>query len=135
MYDQDKFMTIVLPEWDFGDGASVDAMAFRLPPGFVGNVVSIGVAVTETFACDNTAALLEVGSTDGGGEYAALAIADAAADKDFFDQTDDTDAILTHTGEAQIAEGSLFYVSGTVGIDAGTEAGKGLGTIVIRMWR
>ncbi len=69
MYDRDKFITYTLPEWDYGDGATVDAIAIRLPPGFQGEVVQIGLSVTETFACDNTAALLEVGSTDGGGEY------------------------------------------------------------------
>lgn len=137
MYDQYKLITITLPEWDFGDGATVDALAYRLPPGLKGDLVQIGISVTETFACDNTAALLEVGSTDGGGEYGALTIADATADKDFFDQTDDTDAILAITAnqDAQIAKGSLIYISGTVGVDAGTEAGKGIPVITFRVWR
>ena len=137
MYDENKFMTITLPEWDFGDGATADAIAVRLPPGYSGDLVQIGVAVTETFACDTTAALLEVGSTDGGGEYGALTIPDATADKDFFDQTDDTDAILAITASqtAQISAGSLVYISGTVGADATAAAGKGIPVLTFRVWK
>ncbi|MBW2632156.1 MAG: hypothetical protein JRC90_10465 [Deltaproteobacteria bacterium] len=134
MYDRDKYESFVFPEWDFGDGATVDIVSFRLPPGMQGNLVNVGVAITETFACDSTAALVEVGTIADPDAYASLTVPDDAADTDFFDVSDDTDAIISHTGESQIAADSLISLKGTVGVDAGTEAGKGLVILTFRVW-
>ena len=129
-YDQVKTIQITLPEWDFGDGASVDTVAYRVPDEYDAKIIKVGVMLTETVSATVTAPKFEIGSTDGGGEYAALNIADGAADKDCYDETDDTDAIVS----ANITAGSLIYLSGTVGSSGGaTTAGKGLPFVVFEL--
>lgn len=136
-YDADKLFNVVLPSWDFGDGATVDVVNLRLPPGYKGDIIQIGVMVQETFACDNTAAVLKVGNATDDDAYALLTIADGAADGDFFDQTDDTDAIIAVVSgqDAQIPAGTLIKITGVVGVDAGTEAGIGIPMITFRIWK
>jgi len=135
MYDEDRIYTISLPEWDFGDGATVEKVGAKLPPGYKGDLLGIGVRVTETFAVDNTPAKLQVGTSGDADAYGLLNIPDATADTVFFDQTDDTDAIIAHTTEGQIAAGEEFFIEGVVGVDAGTEAGKGIPELVFRIWK
>lgn len=135
MYDNDKIYTITLPEWDFGDGNTVDKVGAKLPPGYKGDLIGIGVRVTETFAVDTTAAILKVGTAADDNAYAQLEIADATADTAFFDQTDDTDAIIAHTTEGQIAAAEEFLIEGVAGADAGTAAGKGIPELVFRIWK
>ena len=121
-YDDVRLMSFTFPEWDFGDGDTVDNLSFRLPTGRPGRLVKIGVMVSETFACDSTAAQVEIGTAADPDAYAKLVIADGAADVDFFDETDDTDAIIS----GDIAADTLIEVTPTAGADSSTAAGKGL---------
>ncbi len=130
-YSEKQVMTYNTPEWDYGDGATVDTLSFRGPAGKQGRVIGIGVAVTETFAVDDTPAKLRVGSATDADAYAELNIADGAAADDSFDQTDDTDAIVS--GHSIPAD-SIVEVTGVVGVDAGTEAGMGVGTVITEWW-
>lgn len=122
--------TWTLPEQDFGDGATVDTYSFRGPPGKEGKVIKVGCAITETFACDNTPAKLRVGNASDPDKFAELQIADAAAADDAFDETDDPDAIKS----AAIAADELVEVTGVVGVDAATEAGKGVVYVTCEWW-
>lgn len=131
MYDNLKVVAYTFGSWDFGDGATVDVRTFRLPPGYKGRLLSVGVSVTETFACAVTDAILEVGTIADPNAYASVTIPDGTADLDFFDQTDDTDAVIA----ANIAAGSLIALKGTVGAAAVTAAGMGIPILTFEIWK
>lgn len=129
-YDNKQLQTIVLPSWDYGDGNTVDTVSFRGPTGKKGRLKKVGIMVQETFADDQTAAKFEVGTAADPDAYALLSIADAAADVDCFDETDDTDAIIAE----DIPADTLVQLKGTAGTDSGTAAGKGLSFVVIEWY-
>jgi len=120
MYDDRKIFTVTLAEFDFGNNAD-ETVNFRLPPGYQGKLIQIGVMVTETFACDSTVASVGLGTSSDADAYALLNIADGAADNDFYDQTDDTDAIISE----DIAAGALLRATLTQSTDGSSDAGKG----------
>jgi hypothetical protein len=120
-YDKINRMAFVFPEFDFGGGAAED-FSFRLPTGFKGRLVKIGVAITEAFSCDASNASVELGVSGNTDAYAKLTIADGAADKDFFDETDDADAILAEDIDAD----TLLLVTLTNGTDGTGVTGKGI---------
>jgi len=132
-YENVNHITYNLPLVDFGDGSggAVDAMSFRLPTGYRGRLVKIGVAVTETFACDTTAACVKLGTSSDDDAYAKLNIADGTADLDFFDETDDTDAII----DEDIPADTLLKLTTAVGVDAATEAGMGHPMLVFEIYQ
>ena len=120
-YDDINRMCVSLPEFDFGGGAA-ETFSFRLPTGYRARLVKIGVAITEVFATDTTEGSVEVGTAADADAYAKLSIADEAADNDFYDETDDSDAII----DADIAADTLIRITLTNGTDSGTVSGKGI---------
>jgi hypothetical protein len=133
-YGDKKLVRVNFPEFDFGADAN-ETYCFRLPKDEHGNnqqgeLVNIGLSITETFACDGTAASVELGSTSDADAYAKLTIADAAADNDCFDVSDDTDAIIS----ANIAAGALLKVTLTQSTDGSSDAGKGMPFFDFYVW-
>jgi hypothetical protein len=130
-YDKRQLLTVCLPNYDYGDGASVDVTSFEFPPGYQGRLIDIGIAVTETFACDNTPASISVGTASDPDAYGKLNIADATADTDYFNSANDADAIISES----IPAGTQIEITPAVGVDASTEAGKGNGFVIFEIWR
>ena len=120
MYDDRKMYCVNLGNHDFGADAD-ETVNFRLPPGYQGKLIDIGVMTTEAFACDQTVASVALGTSSNADAYALLNIADATADNDCFDTTDDTDAIIS----ADIAAGALLRVTLTQATDAQGDTGQG----------
>lgn len=131
MYDKRQLFTVNLPEYDYGDGATVNVTSIEFPPGYQGRLIDIGIQVTETFACDGTPASISVGIAGDVDEYGKLNIADGTADTDYFNSANDTDAIISEA----IPAGTQIEITPAVGVDSGTEAGKGLGVIVFEVWK
>lgn len=119
-YADKSYYNKTFGEYDFGANAD-ETYSFRLPPGCRGRLINIGLSITEVFACASTAASVELGITGDTDEYAKLTIADEAADGDFFDVSDDTDAII----EAEIAADTLLIVTLTQSTDDSADTGKG----------
>ncbi len=91
-YSNGLTMTYNLGLHDFGAGG--DALAIKAPAGYGnGRINDIGVAVTETFTADTTGAFVRLGTTGDADAYAELALG-TAADTDYFNTQDDTDAII-----------------------------------------
>lgn len=137
MYDNDKIVTYTWENLDFGEATGDEIRTFRFPPGYQGDLIQIGASITETFAntAGTTASTVEIGTIADPDAYGLLTIAIGAADKDFYDQTDDTDAIISHTGttqEAQIAADSIIALK-TVGGSA--SAGKAIPVASFRIWK
>ncbi len=120
-YDEVKNIAITLPLFDFGGGAA-ETYSFRLPTGYKARLVKIGVAITETFAVDSSEGSVQLGTAADANAYAQLNIADAAADNDFFDETDDTNAIIAE----DIAADVLLRVTLTNGTDGTGVTGQGI---------
>ena len=117
------------PEFDFGIDRDI-THNFRLPPGFNGELIQIGLMVTEAFACTTTAAKVLLGTAGNTDAYALLEIADGAAVTDFQDQTDDTNAILNK----YIPKDTLLRISLIQSTDDTADAGRGLAILVFRLW-
>lgn len=116
-YSNMDIITYTLPAVDFGTGGLTTSI--RAPAGYdKGRILEVGARVTEVFACDSTAGLVEIGTTGDADAYVAMSIADATAATDFFNVRDDSDAII----EADVDSTQLEIVC-TVGVDAGTESG------------
>ena len=128
MYDDVKFLTVALPEFDFSFGSEV--LSFRLPTTWPARLIKIGLAVTVDFACDTTEADIQLGTAADPNAYAELNITDGTTNEDFFDETDDTNAILA----ADIPAGTLIEVGLNVGTDSGTAAGKGMPMFFFEMY-
>jgi len=131
MYDDVKVFSKTLNEFDFGGGAA-EVLQFRLPPGYTGRLLNIGVSVTETFADDTTSADIQCGTTSDPDAYGKLVIPDGTADLDFFDISDDTDAVIL---AEPIPTDSLIKVTLTNGTDSGTAAGKGHPQLDFEIWK
>jgi len=125
-----QFLSIVFPEYDFGVGVDFTGY-FRLPTGFAGELLKLGLMVTETFACTTTAANMMLGTSSDEDAYAKLEIADGAAVTDFQDETDDTEAILSKL----IPKDTLIKLTLTQSSDVSEAiAGKGLPMLYFRLW-
>jgi len=121
MYDDRKIYCVNLGNHDFGDNKD-ETVNFRLPPGYQGKLIDIGVMTTEAFACDGTVASVALGTSGDADAYALLNIVDETADNDCFDTTDDTDAIISE----DIAAGALLRVTLTQATNGGgTDSGQG----------
>ena len=105
---------------DLGDGTP-EQWSFKGPAGKKGMLIDIGIHVTETFACDQTPAAVQVGTSSDNDAYGKLNIPDGTAATNVFNVQDDTDAIIA---EALPAD-TQIEVTSTNGVDAGTEAGIG----------
>jgi len=124
-YSNPDIVTYTLPAVDFGTGGLITAI--KAPAGYEnGRILDVGCRITETFACDATPGSVSIGTSGDADAYAKLNIADAAADTNFFNTQDDSDAII----DADVTETQLEVVC-AVGVDAGTEAGIGDVVIVI----
>jgi len=129
MYDKLHLVAITLPNYDFG-GAADEEYSFRLPAGYKARLVKIGVMVTEAFVSTSTNAMLQLGTASDTDKYAQLAIANGAADVDCYDETDDTDAILT----ADIPANTLLEVN-LLQAYAGSPTGQGIPYFVFECWK
>lgn len=125
-YSNPTVVTHNLPLVDLGDGATPATAEIIAPPGFtVGRLIDMGIAVTETFACDATPAKVEIGDGTDADEYAAMNIPDATAAPNTFSIVDDTDAIIESTILVSDLTSRAVVVTYTAGVDAATEAGIG----------
>ena len=105
---------------DLGDGTP-EQWSFKGPAGKQGMLIDIGIHVTETFACDNTAAKIQIGSGGDLDAYGQLEIPDGTAATNCFNVQDDTDAVISQALPAD----TQIEVTSVKGVDAGTEAGIG----------
>lgn len=114
-YDNPSTVTYSFPAHDFGAGA--DALAIKGPSGKTGRLIDVGVAVKETFTATTTPAYVRLGTASDADAYAELNMA-TAADTDYWNTQDDTDAIISSTlpADTQI---EVAFVSPTGGTPAG----------------
>jgi hypothetical protein len=127
-YDDYQIMTVTLPLFDFGGGAA-ETMSFRIPDEYDAELIKIGVMITEVFATDLTTGSVQLGTAADADAYAKLVIPDGTADNDCYDETDDTDAIIS----ANISANSLVRVTLTNGTDGTAVTGQGIPLFVFRM--
>lgn len=122
-YSNPKTVTYSLGEHDFGAGG--DALAIKAPRGYEnGRIVDVGVMVTETFTADTTPGYVRLGTASDANAYAELNMG-TAADTDYYNTQDDTDAIISADVTSDQIEVALVAPTG------GTPAGKGYVNIVI----
>lgn len=133
-YSDKQLVRMTLPLFDFGGGAA-ETYSFRLPVSdsgvaMQGQLVGIGVMVTEVFATDTTTGSVAVGTAADADAYGILNVPDASADNDCIDATDDTDAIISES----IAASTLIRVTLTNGTDAGAVTGQGIPYVDFYVW-
>jgi hypothetical protein len=87
--------------------------------------------LTETVAADTTAPTVKLGTAADDDAYANLVINAGAADNDCWDETDDTDAIIS----ANIDADTLLKVTLTHAVDATAAAGAGVPFFVFEIWQ
>ena len=119
MYNDVKHITYAFESFDFG-GAADESFSFRLPTGYKGRLVKIGVMVREAFVSTSTNAFVQLGTASDDDKYGQLEIANGAADIDCYDETDDTDAII----DEDIAADTLLEVN-LLQAYAGSPTGQG----------
>tara|TARA_R100001480_G_scaffold154263_1_gene159046 strand:+ start:33 stop:416 length:384 start_codon:yes stop_codon:yes gene_type:complete len=122
-YDDMVVITYSWGEIDFGAGS--DAVAIKGYGGKKGKILDIGVSVTETFNQVTTPAYIRMGTTGDADAYAELNMA-AAADTDYYNILDDTDAIIAAAVPAD-TQIEVAFITPT----GGTPAGKGHVNITI----
>lgn len=116
-YSNPHYVTYVKAGVDFADAAF--AWAIKAPNGYSkGRIIDVGVAVTETFNQVTTPAYLRIGTASDADAYAQLNMA-AAADTNFWNTQDDTDAIINADIDSTQIEVAAIANTG------GTPAGKG----------
>lgn len=128
-YDKVKTLQVSLPTFDFGGGAA-ETMSWRCPTEYNARIIKIGVMITEVFACDTTNGTFELGTAADSDAYALLSIPDGSSDNDCFDETDDTDAIIS----ANIAAGALVRITLTNGTDSSAVTGQGVPFFIVELW-
>lgn len=122
-YNNPTTVSYNLGTHDFGAGS--DALAIKAPRGFTkGRIRDIGVAVTETFTATTTPAYIRLGTTGDADAYAELNMG-TAADTDYYNTQDDTDAIIS--ADVTNTQIEVAFVAPT----GGTPAGIGHVTVVI----
>lgn len=126
-YDNGIVVTYSFGEHDFGAGG--DALAIKPPTGYTrGRILDVGVMVTETFTNTTTPGYVRIGTATDADAYAELNMG-VAADTNYYNTLDDTDAII----EADIPSATQLEVA-LVAPTGGTPAGKGYVNIVIRWY-
>jgi len=129
MYDDIKLLSKTYLH-DFG--AASEVSQFRLPPGYKGRLLNVGVSITETFVGTTTDADVQVGTTADPDAYAKLVIPETtAADLDFWDVSDDTDAIIL---AEPLPADTLIKVTFTAPT-GGTPAGIGWVQLDFEIWK
>ena len=131
MYDKQSMWTVSLPNYDYGDGDTVDVTSVMFPTGYAGRLIDIGVSVTETFACDSTAACVKVGTATNDDAYGKLNIPDGSADTNYINAADDTDVVIS----AEIPAATQIEITPVAGTDSGTAAGKGNTYITFEIYK
>lgn len=93
-YDNMVVVNYTFNPVDFGAGGA--ATSIKAPAGYTkGRILDVGVfEITEAFACDQTEAAVQVGTTGDADAYAKLNITDATATTDTFNTQNDADAII-----------------------------------------
>lgn len=109
--------------WDFGEGG--ETMSFKLPNGMSGRLREVIVQATELFTNVTTEAEVNIGSADGGKQYANCGMG-ALADKASYRLSDNSADLVLATLPAD-TDICVAFVPPT----GGTPAGKGFVTIVI----
>jgi len=130
MYDQIKIFSKTFGELDFAAAAAT--YKFRLPPGYTGRLLNVGLSVTTTFACDTTAGQVKVGTGADDDAYAILNIDDDTQAGTYFDKADDTDVIIS--AEPIPADTDIMISKNQVA-DSGTAAGKGYLQLDFEIWK
>ena len=116
-YSNPLVITYNLGLHDFGTAG--DALAIKAPSGYAsGRIMDIGVAVTETFTATTTPAYVRLGTTTDADAYAELNMG-TAADTNYYNTQDDTDAIIDADVTSTQIEVALVAPTG------GTPAGIG----------
>ena len=114
---------------DVGDGTPT-VFSFKGPTGMKGTIIDVGIEVTETFACDSTEASFQVGTTGDANAYCQLNVTDGTALTDTFNIQNDTNAIIAEA----IPADTQIECTPVVGVDSGTEAGKGFPYVVVEWY-
>lgn len=109
--------------WDFGEGS--ETMSFKLPNGMSGRLRDVIVQATETFNAVTTEGEVNLGSADGGKQYANCGLG-TLADKASYRLSDNSADLVLATLPADTA-----ICVALVAPTGGTPAGKGFVTIVI----
>jgi len=113
---------------DFGNAA--DALAIKPPANYTwGEIIDVGVAVTETFTATTTPAYVRIGTATDADAYVELNMG-TAADTDYYNTQDDPDAIL----QSQVPSDTQLEVA-FVQPTGGVPAGAGYVTIIIRWFK
>ena len=116
-YSNPLTITYVVGEHDFGAGG--DALAIKAPAGYEnGRIRDVGVMVTETFTATTTPGYVRLGTATDADAYAELNMG-TAADTNYYNTQDDTDAIISADVTSTQIEVALVAPTG------GTPAGKG----------
>lgn len=114
-YSNGLTITYTFPSIDFGAGNS--ASAIKAPYGYSkGRIDDIGVAVTETFTQTTTPAYVRIGTASDADAYAQLNMA-AAANTDYYNTQNDTDAIIN--ADVDDTQLEVAFVAPTGGTPAG----------------
>ena len=109
---------------DFGAGG--DALAIKPPRNVTwGEIIDVGVMVTETFTADTTPGYVRVGTATDADAYAELNMG-TAADTNYYNVRDDTDAIK----DVEIPSSTQIEIA-LVAPTGGTPAGAGYVNIII----
>ena len=114
---------------DMGNGTPT-VFSFKGPTGMKGTIIDVGIEVTETFACDSTEASFQVGTTGDANAYCQLNVTDGTALTDTFNIQNDTNAIIAEA----IPADTQIECTPVVGVDSGTEAGKGFPYVVVEWY-
>lgn len=111
---------------DFGEGWTA---TLKAPTGYKGKVVGVAVyAIAETFACDTTAARVDVGNSgDSNIYYVGGDVADGAAAA--------TPSHPAGTFQNFIPGGQDFLVTGVQCVDTSTAAGRALVALTIEWFQ
>ena len=109
--------------WDFGEGG--ETMSFKLPNGMSGRLRDVIVQATEAFNAVTTEGEVNIGSADGGKQYANCGLG-TLADKASYRLSDNSADLVLATLPAN-TNICVAFVAPT----GGTAAGQGFVTIVI----
>lgn len=108
-----RTITYHLGTIDFGDTTDVN-MAIKAPRGSAwGELIDVGVNVTEVFNEPTTPAYVRLGTTSDADYYAELNMGTAAA-TDYYNTQDDPDAIINNKIPSTQVEVALIAVTGTL---------------------
>jgi hypothetical protein len=134
-YSEKRLCRTTFPNFDFGGTSGAQEISFRLPNDehglpMQGQVVKIGVMITEATVWTTNKGTFELGTAADPDAFCKLEIPTSSAAKDCIDETDDTDAIIAKN----IPANTLVEATFTEGTGAGL-AGQGIPFVDILCWR